>query len=218
MAKTRPEIIDSVQPMMERQVVQLTRLVDELLDVSRISRGQLRLNLTELELRVVTEAAIEQCQPSLHERHHAISVDFADEPLIVRGDGQRLTQVIVNLLSNAAKYMDLGGRVSVSTRSQDGAAVLRVLDSGFGIPPERLEDVFEMFTQVPEHAVRAGGSGLGIGLALARRLMALHGGSIAAASEGLGRGSEFTIRLPLLRREEALRAPASRARAHAIEA
>jgi signal transduction histidine kinase len=198
--------------------MQLTRLVDELLDVSRISRGQLRLNLTELELRVVAEAAIEQCQPSLHERHHAISVDFADEPLVVRGDAQRLTQVIVNLLSNAAKYMDLGGRVSVSTRSQDGAAVLRVLDSGFGIPPERLEDVFEMFTQVPEHAVRAGGSGLGIGLALARRLMALHGGSIAAASEGLGRGSEFTIRLPLLRREEPLRAPASRARAHAIEA
>jgi CheY-like chemotaxis protein len=154
------------------------------------------LHCAPLDLRVAIEAALEQIKPLIEERQHALVVEQARR-MPVDGDSKRLTQVIANVLSNAAKYTDRGGKIQLIARSENDHAVVRILDSGIGIPLGQLDKVFEMFTQVPEHRARSGGGGLGIGLAISRRLIELHGGSMSASSEGLGRGSEFLIRLPL---------------------
>jgi PAS domain S-box-containing protein len=197
-AEQKPALLETVRPMMRRQIDHLTRLVDDLLDVSRISRGHAELQRAPLDLRTAVENAVEQSRPLIAARKHDLRVELGDIPLRVDGDFQRLTQVFVNLLSNAAKYSEPAGKIAVRAVQEGAAAVVRVTDAGFGIPKERVVEVFEMFSQVPEHRPLVGGGGLGIGLALCRQLVELHGGSIEAASEGLGRGSEFAVRLPLV--------------------
>jgi PAS domain S-box-containing protein len=196
-AKDKPELIEGVRVMMQRQLGHLVHLVDDLLDLSRITRGQVQLQQTLVDLRTIVAAAAELTRPLIVERAHELTVHTPEEPIHALGDFERLTQIVGNLLSNAAKYTPPGGSIEVRARRGDGQASVTVRDTGFGIPPERLESVFEMFTQVPEHRAHIGGGGLGIGLALSRRLAALHGGTLEAASEGLGKGSEFSLRLPL---------------------
>ena len=196
-AAARPDLIESIRSMMNRQLAHMTRLLDDLLDVSRISSGKLELQRAPLDLQGVIEAAVELARPLIDEHDHELTIRRADQPMPIEGDFDRLTQVLGNLLSNAAKYMEPGGTVTLETEVKGDHAFVRVRDTGLGIPPDRLDYVFEMFSQVPEHRGRMGSGGVGIGLALSRRLLALHGGEIEARSEGLGYGSEFVVRLPL---------------------
>lgn len=190
-AGDKPELVDGLHSMMRRQLLHLTRLVDDLLDVSRITRDQTDLRRAPLDLRVAFESALEQARPMLDQRGHQLVLEHAATPMPLYGDFERLTQVFVNLLSNATRYMDPGGRIALRSSVEGNEVVVRVRDWGFGIPVELLEQVFDMFSQLPEHKARSGGGGLGIGLTLSRRLIELHGGSLTAASEGLGCGSEF---------------------------
>ncbi len=197
-AGNKPELVDSVHGVLRRQVTHLARLVDDLLDLSRITRGTIELRRTELDVRTAIEAAAELSQPAIDRHGHTLVLEPAAAPLFVEGDAERLTQVIANIIGNGAKYMNAGGVIRVRSEREDGCAVVRIRDEGFGIPADQLERVFDMFSQVPEHRERGGSAGgLGIGLALSRRLVELHGGSIVAESEGRDRGSEFVIRLPL---------------------
>ncbi|MFU8816240.1 MAG: PAS domain-containing protein [Pseudomonadales bacterium] len=198
-ARIRPELLDSLRPMMERQLTHLTRLVDDLLDIARISRGKIQLQRAPLDLHLAIEAALEQVSASIDARGHQLKVNLAPAPLPVHGDFERLTQIITNLLSNAAKYSPPGGAISVSSEVDGDHAVVRVRDTGYGIPADRMEDLFSLFTQIPDHREQTGGGGLGIGLALSQQLMELHGGAIEAHSDGPGHGSEFTVRLPITR-------------------
>jgi CheY-like chemotaxis protein/two-component sensor histidine kinase len=172
--------------------------VDDLLDISRISRDKLELRTEPVDLRSVMRDAVERCQPLAHELEHQVSVELPDEPLWLDGDPVRLTQVIGNLLSNACKYTPPRGQVWLSAKHDGSDALLRVRDTGIGIPPERLDDVFQMFSQLGRKLEREQG-GLGIGLHLVKRLVEMHGGSVEARSSGEGKGSEFIVRLPLLR-------------------
>jgi signal transduction histidine kinase len=183
------------QEVIQRQVHYLTRLVDDLLDVSRITRGKITLARETLEVSTLIERAVETVVPLLQERQHRLHLEPPPETLSVSGDPVRLVQAIGNVLGNAAKYTPSGGQIRVTT-SRSGADVeIRIADDGVGISAERLPAIFELFTQGDRGA--ANGQGLGIGLALVRRLLDMHGGSIAAHSAGLGRGSEFVLRLPL---------------------
>jgi PAS domain S-box-containing protein len=206
-AGKRPDLLETVRPLMRRQIDHLTRLVDDLLDVSRISRGHAALQRAPLDVRSAIESAVEQSEPLIAQRRHRLTVELGNEPLRADGDFQRLTQVFVNLLSNAARYSEPGNEIAVRAARSGDEVIVAVSDRGFGIPPNRMQEVFEMFSQVPEHRSLIGGGGLGIGLALCRQLVQLHGGSIAVKSDGLGTGSEFVVRLPL--------APAARAAAEA---
>ena len=182
--------------VVERQVKHLTRLVDDLLDVSRITRGNINLSREPVNVATIVARAIETIAPLIAEQRHDLSVDISEEALEVEGDLTRLTQVLGNLLNNAAKYTDPGGTINV-TASRVGMDVdIRVRDNGIGIPPALLPRLFQLFTQVDAAAHRAQG-GLGIGLALVRQLVQMHGGSVTAYSDGPGKGSEFLIRLPL---------------------
>jgi PAS domain S-box-containing protein len=196
-AEENPELLESVRTMMHRQLAHLVRLVDDLVDLSRISRGVIGLRREPLSLHVVVAAAVEFAKPLITEWCHELIQTHADEPLPLNGDFERLTQVIANLLGNAAKYTQPGGTIWLRTQVRGREALVRIKDTGLGIPPERLEGIFDMFSQVPEHRAHVSAGGLGIGLALSRELIALHGGSIEAHSEGLGRGSEFVVRLHL---------------------
>ncbi len=196
-ATDKPEIVQPVQAMMERQLAHLARLVDDLLDLSRISRGQVELKREAIDIRTVIGTAIEVARPILDENRQKLTLNLANAPIIVDGDFHRLTQVIGNLVNNAAKYTAPGGKIEVVASVEEGRATVRVRDNGFGIPPERVGKLFRMFSQIPEHRARTGGGGLGIGLALSRHLVELHRGTIGAKSEGLGKGSEFIVRLPL---------------------
>jgi PAS domain S-box-containing protein len=179
-----------------RQSAQLTRLVDDLLDVSRITHGKVKLDLAPLDLGPIITQAVETCRPLLTARRHQLSIDLSGQPLPLLGDGVRLNQVISNLLNNAAKYTPEGGHIHLSAQRTGRLVVLRIADNGLGIPAHMLEKVFEMFTQIDDPGSRAQ-SGLGIGLALVRRLLAMHQGTIEAHSAGPGHGSEFVVRLPL---------------------
>jgi signal transduction histidine kinase len=180
-----------------RQVEQLTRLVDDLMDVSRITRGNIKLERKPVELAAMVRRAIETQRPLFDSRRQQLTVKIPSEPLVVEGDVTRLVEAVGNLLNNAAKYTDEGGRVFVTLEpaNKDQAAI-RVKDNGVGIPPELLPTVFEMFTQVDQTLHRAQG-GLGIGLALVRELVEMHGGRVEGHSEGLGKGSEFVLYVPL---------------------
>jgi signal transduction histidine kinase len=184
-----------------RQTGHLTRLIDDLLDVSRITRGKVTLRREPLDLKSVVAGAIETTRTLVQGRRHSLQVQLPDEPVPVIGDRVRLTQVVDNILTNAAKYTKEDGSITISLVSEEsapgtpGEAVIRVRDSGVGIPPELLPTVFDLFRRADESLGRAEG-GLGIGLALARGLVEMHGGRIEAASDGPGKGSEFTIRLP----------------------
>lgn len=187
---------EPVRAIMERQVNHLVRLVDDLLEVSRISRGTLSLRKERVEVATIVHNAAETCEPLMAAAGHVLDIQLPAEPLWLEGDPVRLAQVLANLLNNAAKYSDDGGRITVSAASQDGHAVVRVRDTGIGIEPEALPRMFEMFSRGHRDSGRAQG-GLGIGLALARRLAEMHGGTLEGASDGPGKGSEFVVRLPL---------------------
>jgi PAS domain S-box-containing protein len=182
--------------MMERQMANLVRLVDDLLDVSRINRGKVTLRKEPLDLRVVVDRAVETVRPLIDARHHALEVELPPDAVPVNGDSVRLTQVVVNLLHNAAKYTEDGGRLRITTGREDGQAVLALCDSGMGILPEMLPTIFELFTQGQRAQDRAQG-GLGIGLTVVKSLVELHGGTVMASSDGPGCGSLFTVRLPV---------------------
>jgi PAS domain S-box-containing protein len=207
-ARRNPDIAESALAMMKRQLSHLLRMTDDLLDISRISRGTVELQRAPVDLHVVVDVAVEQAGLAREDRSHELTIEYSTVPLPIYGDLVRLTQVVGNLLANATRYTAPGGKISVRTEAADGTAILRVRDNGLGIPHERLDEIFEMFGQVPEHRGRLGGGGLGIGLALARQLLLLHGGSIEAFSEGLGRGSEFIVRLPLGRQAAERPSPA----------
>ena len=182
--------------MIDRQIHQMTRLVDDLLDVSRITRGKIELRKELVELRSVVNDAIEASRPFIEKRGHTLSVDFPPETIVLDADPTRLSQVLQNLLNNAGKYMDDGGRIWLTARREKAQVVIGVRDTGIGIPVEMLPRIFEMFTQVDRSIERSQG-GLGIGLTLVERLVSLHGGEVEAKSAGSGKGSEFIVRLPL---------------------
>ncbi len=188
---------EAEREVIERQVKHLVTLVDDLLDVSRLVRGKLTLQKKSLELSRVLSRAIELASPLYEQKRHQLAVDVPAHGLPVCVDEKRMTQVLANLLTNAAKYTDAGGRILVAARCEGGEAVIRVRDNGVGIPDKLLTEVFDPFVQGERGMDRAGG-GLGIGLALVQSLVRLHGGSVSAYSEGPGRGSEFMVRLPLV--------------------
>ncbi|MFP5288400.1 MAG: ATP-binding protein, partial [Thermoanaerobaculia bacterium] len=182
--------------VIQRQIQHLVRLVDDLLDVSRITRGKIELRLEPVDLRDAVRGAVEMTRPIVEGKEHALRVELPPEPLPVHADPTRLEQVLGNLVRNAAKYTEPGGRIEVSAWSEGGEAVARVRDNGIGIPPELLPRIFDLFIQGEQSLDRSGG-GLGIGLTLVRRLVEMHGGRVEAQSGGEGQGSEFTVRLPL---------------------
>jgi signal transduction histidine kinase len=184
--------------VIERQVHQLSHLVDDLLDVSRITRGRIRLDRREVDLATVLAQALETSRPLIDSRGHALTVTLPPEPLFLDVDLTRISQAVANLLNNAAKYMEEGGQIWLTAEREGEEAVIRVRDRGVGIPPEMLSRVFELFTQLDRSLDRSEG-GLGVGLALVRGLVELHGGSVEALSEGSGRGSELVVRLPVVR-------------------
>ncbi len=181
--------------MMERQLAHMVRLVDDLLDVSRISRGKVDLRLARITLQSVLDHALESSRPAIEANGHRLVLQQPAEPLWVEGDLTRLAQVVSNLLNNAAKYTPAGGRIEVCTRAQDGRVVIQVADNGTGICAEMLPRVFDLFAQMDRTLERAQG-GLGIGLSLVKKLVELHGGDIRAESEGPSQGSRFTVWLP----------------------
>jgi signal transduction histidine kinase len=188
----------SVFDVMARQTNQLARLVDDLLDVSRVSRGRIELKREPLLLSLAIADAIAESRPLVDARRHVLEIVDADEPLVVDADRVRLTQVFGNLLNNAAKYTDEGGRIELTVRRDERDAVVALEDNGIGISAEMLPRIFDLFAQGPVSLDRAQG-GLGIGLTLVRTLVELHGGRITASSAGLRLGSTFTVRLPLAR-------------------
>jgi PAS domain S-box-containing protein len=193
--------------LMERQVDQIVRLVDDLLDVSRISTGKLELRTEHVELRAVVERAVEAGRPLIDRMGHELTVTVPDQTLTVDGDPARLTQVFVNLLNNAAKYTDRGGHVRLTVERQGSDVLVAVADDGIGIAAADLPRVFSMFSQV-EGALEKAQGGLGIGLTLVKRLVELHSGRVEAHSDGPGKGCEFVVRLPLVVEASGPRAPA----------
>ncbi|MDB5874911.1 MAG: hybrid sensor histidine kinase/response regulator [Ramlibacter sp.] len=192
-----PATVKRQLDIMGRQVDQLTRLVDDLLDVSRVSRGLIELRRERLPLAEVLDTAVEAARPAIEARRHKLQLFGERGPLHVNGDRVRLTQVFANLLQNAAKYTDPGGTISLGIVADSGRASVVVRDSGVGIPPSMLSRIFDLFEQVPVSLDRSQG-GLGIGLTLVRTLAELHGGHVTAHSVGLGQGSTFTVSLPLV--------------------
>jgi signal transduction histidine kinase len=202
---------ERVHEMMERQVSHLVRLVDDLMEVSRITRGKIDLRKERLEAASVLGNAIEISRPHIEAAGHRLTVNIPSEPMMLEADPVRLAQAVANLLNNAAKYTEAGGQIWLTARREGDEAAVFVRDNGLGIPAEMLPRVFDMFTQV-DRTLRRSQGGLGIGLALARTLVEMHGGRVEVRSDGPGRGSEFTIRLPLASRdplppEEATPAP-----------
>ena len=187
-----------VWEMMDRQIDHMVRLVDDLMEVSRITRGKIELRKSALSLGDVIVAAVEASRPLVEAANHKLNVNLPPEPLVVDADAVRLAQVFSNLLNNAARYTDAGGRIDVTAWREGGDAMISVSDTGIGIAADALPRVFDMFVQADARDSRAQ-TGLGIGLTLARSLVTMHGGSITALSAGEGRGSEFVVRLPLAR-------------------
>lgn len=183
--------------VVERQTGHMLRLVEDLLDVALVRRGKMTLRKEPTDLAAVAARAVEISRPLIEGRKHALQVTLPPRPVWVEGDGTRLTQVVANLLTNSAKYTPEGGRIGLTLAAEGGSAALRVRDNGIGIPADMLTRVFDLFTQVRREGDGAAG-GLGIGLALVRRLVEMHRGTVAAESGGTGLGSEFIVRIPLL--------------------
>jgi signal transduction histidine kinase len=184
--------------IVSRQAEHMSRLVSDLLDVGRITQGQLRLDLSEVSLCDVLEQAVEQSRPLIDQREHSLSLALPSRNVKVKADPVRLAQVFANLLHNAAKYTPNGGSVGIHADVHEGKVTVSVRDTGSGIPPEMLESIFELFTQLPRSLARSDG-GLGIGLTLVKRLTEMHEGSVSASSGGTGAGSEFTVTLPTVK-------------------
>lgn len=182
--------------IIDRQTQNLAHLIDDLLDVSRISRDKITLRRENIDVCSVVKGAAATVRPLMEQKHHELILDVSDEPIVVYADHTRAEQIVANLLTNAGKYTPDGGRVSVRARCQEREAIIEVADTGVGLPPEMIGRVFDLFAQADRTLDRSEG-GLGIGLTVARRLAEMHGGTISVASEGLGKGSTFTIRLPL---------------------
>ncbi len=192
----KAETIEQARTMMERQVGQMVRLVDDLMDLTRISRGRITLQKQRVELAAVVASAVETSRPLIEEMGHELTVALPGKPVVVDADRTRLAQVFWNLLTNAAKYTDRGGHIGLTAECQGDDVVVAVQDTGIGIPADQLPGIFEMFSQV-EGALSRSQGGLGIGLCLVKQLVQMHGGSIEAESEGPGRGSRFVVRLPV---------------------
>jgi signal transduction histidine kinase len=181
--------------IMSRQVQQMVRLIDDLLDVSRITTGKVLLDMSRVDVVAVLHSAVEISQPGIEAHHHELTLDVPPGPIFVQGDATRLAQVFANLLNNAAKYTDDHGRIHVTMEDEPERLLVRVSDSGLGIAPEQQAQIFDMFMQV-DQTLERGNKGLGVGLTLARQLVELHGGSLTVKSEGLGKGSEFIVCIP----------------------
>jgi signal transduction histidine kinase/ActR/RegA family two-component response regulator len=207
-----PETRRRAQETMERQLAQMVRLVDDLLDLNRITHDRLELRRSDVELQTVIQQAVEASRSLVDCNGHELKVSMPREPIYVHADSARLAQVFGNLLHNSCKYTNPGGAISLSVERQGGDAVISVKDNGTGIPPDKLQSIFEMFTQVDRPLERAQG-GLGIGLTLVKRLVQMHGGSIEAKSGGEGLGSEFIVRLPVLEKPAVVGTPAPPAKA-----
>jgi len=193
----RDPAVQRARDVVDRRVEYLSRLLDDRLDVSRLGRDKVDLQKESLTLQTIVTGALEATLGLADARRHRVAVSLPEEPLSFEGDAARLTQVVTNLLGNAAKFTPLGGEISVSGYREDGAIVLRVRDTGVGISPEMLPLIFDLCAQADRSLPHAE-DGLGVGLTLARILVELHGGTIAAHSEGPGRGSEFVVRLPIV--------------------
>ena len=191
------ETAREIRAKMERQVFHLSRLIEDLLDISRIDQGKLSLKKQRIELRTILESAIEASRPLIDAARHTLSVDLLPEPVWLEADYTRIAQVVSNLLNNAAKYTPAGGQIHVLTKNGEGVVEIEVSDDGIGIPAEMQSRIFEIFTQV-RNVGASSQDGLGIGLALVKQLVGLHGGTIALRSGGTGMGSSFTVRLPTL--------------------
>jgi len=191
------ELIEQILPLMERQLAQLVRLVDDLLNVSRITRNKLQLRKEPVELTAVIQSAVETSRPLIEAMGHALTVSLPSALVHLEADLTRLAQVFLNLLNNAAKYSERGGHIWLTAECQATQVIVRVRDTGIGIPADRLASIFEMFTQV-DCALEQSRGGLGIGLTLVKQLVELHGGTVEAYSEGPGQGSEFVVCLPVL--------------------
>jgi PAS domain S-box-containing protein len=197
LGKGDPEASEQARTMMERQLGQMVHLVDDLLDLSRISRGKIELRKERVELAKVIQQAVETSRPLIEASGHDLTITVPPGPVYVDADVTRLAQVFSNLLNNAAKYTEQGGRVQLAVQRRGGEVVVSVKDNGVGIPAHMLPKVFEMFTQVDRNLERSQG-GLGIGLSIVKRLVEMHGGSVGVESDGPGMGSEFVVRLPVV--------------------
>ena len=196
LAGAAPEVVERARAMMERQLTQIIRLVDDLLDVNRISRGSFMLRIERANLADIVHHALETCAPPIEEKQHRLTVTLPPVPVYVDADSARLSQAFCNLLVNAAKYTPNGGEITLEMHRAGGDAVISIRDSGVGIPAELLGEVFEMFVQA-DRSLETSQGGLGIGLSIVRRLVEMHGGSIEARSAGMGKGSEFIVRIPV---------------------
>jgi PAS domain S-box-containing protein len=190
------EAVASASELLERQVAQMARLVDDLLDMSRITRGRIELRMEKIELANVVRQAVEACRAQYRSMNEELTISMPDEPVVLLADSARLTQVLGNLLNNACKFSDRGGQVWLTVEPGDGEVLIRVRDNGIGMAAADLSRVFDMFTQLDASLERSH-DGLGIGLTLVRTLVELHGGSVTVHSDGPGKGSEFVVRLPV---------------------
>ena len=191
---TNPAVATSLE-VLDRQSLQLGRLVDDLLDLARISRGEFELRRSTFDARTALDQAVQMVEPLVKERGHRVQVAMPARAVMIDADPQRITQIAANLLNNAAKYSDPGGTIRITLEDAGDSAVLRVADDGIGIAPEMLSTVFELFARVEQRESNER-DGLGIGLALVQRLVQQHGGTITATSDGLGKGAEFVVRVP----------------------
>jgi signal transduction histidine kinase len=190
-----PAVHRRIGAMLDQQARHLCRLVDDLLDVSRITRGKIQLQTTTVDLSAIVNVALDNARPTLDQRRQRLAVKLPDAPIRLEADATRIEQVLTNLLGNASKSTDPGGSIALEVSPEPGQVVIRIRDDGIGIEPAMLTQIFDLFTQADQSLARAQG-GLGIGLTLVRSLVELHGGSVEARSEGLGQGSEFVVRLP----------------------
>jgi PAS domain S-box-containing protein len=192
-----PEIMEQVRDMMDRQLAQMVRLVDDLLDLSRVSRGTIELQKERIELAKVVQQAVETSLPLIEQAGHHLTIDMPRSAIYIDADLTRMAQVFSNILNNAAKYTESSGKIHLTVQQQDGEAIVSVKDNGIGIPANMLPNVFDMFTQVDRNLERSQG-GLGIGLSIVKRLVEMHGGSVEVNSDGHRMGSDFIIRLPVV--------------------
>ncbi|MDB5751952.1 MAG: luxQ 3 [Ramlibacter sp.] len=216
LGSTHPQRTPDVLSMMERQLAHMVRLVDDLMDIARVSRGKVELRQERVALAAVVQSAVEACRPLLERARHHLSVELPAQPLWLDGDPTRLAQVLSNVMNNAAKYTPTGGRVAVRAQPVGGTVVIEVQDNGEGIRKELVGQVFDLFVQGPQTIAAAQG-GLGIGLSLVRKLVELHGGVVDLHSAGPGQGTTVRITLPLAVQEEALLPAASTAPDGAVD-
>jgi signal transduction histidine kinase/PleD family two-component response regulator len=196
LARNDGAVVEEARSMMERQLGQMVRLIDDLLDVSRITRGKLGLRKEHIELGSIINNAVDSARPLIEEAGHELTMSLPPQPIFLEADPVRLAQVFSNLLNNAAKYMDRGGHIWLAIERNGNKVAVKVRDSGIGIPAKALPTIFDMFSQVDGSLERARG-GLGIGLTLVKSLVELHGGTVESHSDGIGRGSEFIVHLPV---------------------